>query len=510
MLMNKRNYVIVLVIGLVFFSSPVFAGAVSSQLPLDSWVYPALDKLEGLGLIDSSLKGNRPYTRLEAARLAAAAQDQLDVTTLPVADELLVELRRELAPELAELGGTMTGGYLRPLRDLRFVHAWHEGEESAILGTNARQFALDRNRQGIDFADGHSGLLSLESEARLSKWLLVAARPQVLLRETNKDAELELLDGRVALGLGPIEFSFGRQSLWWGQGRNGTLLLSNNAQPLDMLRITNPSPLRLPWIFKYLGPLRFDVFWSQLEGDRVVPDPYFSGVRLNFKPLSWLEIGGGRTTIFGGEGRPDVGLSEFLTILTGKNLSGREDTSNQLAGIDARVTLPFLWQAEFYSELAGEDEAGAFISKHALLAGLFLPRIEPSGRLALRIEYTDLAFNGAGPVWYRHSQYRSGYTYQGRLLGHHQGGDSRGLFFQLSGMFPGRISATLDLDYQERGLSQPHTETHLQPALNLSWQASEGWRLSGHFALDRVDNVDFVTSDQGTNYFTLVSLDYRM
>ena len=71
------------------------------------------------------------------------------------------------------------------------------------------------------------------------------------------------------LGLGSLEFSIGRQSLWWGQGRHGSLVLTNNAEPLDMIRLTNPNPILLPWVFKYLGPFRFDLFLTELEESRV-------------------------------------------------------------------------------------------------------------------------------------------------------------------------------------------------------------------------------------------------
>jgi len=43
------------------------------NVPLDSWVYGALDRLEGYGLIDSALSGTKPYSRLEVARLLGAA-----------------------------------------------------------------------------------------------------------------------------------------------------------------------------------------------------------------------------------------------------------------------------------------------------------------------------------------------------------------------------------------------------------------------------------------------------
>ncbi|HVS87942.1 MAG TPA: phosphatase PAP2 family protein [Candidatus Acidoferrum sp.] len=42
-------------------SSPANQG--SPYVPLDSWIYPALDRLAGLGLVDSAFVGMRPWTR---------------------------------------------------------------------------------------------------------------------------------------------------------------------------------------------------------------------------------------------------------------------------------------------------------------------------------------------------------------------------------------------------------------------------------------------------------------
>lgn len=505
-----KKLICALVVGLLCLAAPAFAVSVSAPLPLDSWVYPALDKLEGLGLIDSSLKGSRPYTRLEAARLTAAALQNRQDMRLPVARELLRELEIELRRELDELDGRGRPHALHLLRGASLTYAWREGGDSTTANrTNASQFALDTNRQGLNFSEGHNGQLLLESEARLWQRLHISARPLFAVQEHGTDGTWRLLDGRAALGLGPIEVSFGRQSLWWGQGRNGSLVLSNNAKPLDMLRITNPTPATLPWVFRYLGPVRFDVFWSELESARDVPNPYFAGMRLNLKPLPWLEIGGSRAVIFGGEGRPGVDLSEFITILAGKNLTGDEDTSNQLAALDARLTLPFLWHAEIYGELGGEDEAGAFIAKKAFMLGAYLPRIEPSGRLALRLEHANIAYQGHGPVWYRHSQYTSGYTYERKILGHHQGGDTRSWYGELSAFLPGGVSAALDLDYQKRGYSVPVAETHLQPGVHLAWQASENVRVSARYALDRVRNAGYVAGNRDTHHLALVTLEYR-
>src|SRR5712692_10562926 len=56
-------------------SSPANQG--SPYVPLDSWVYSALDRLAALGLVQSGFAGMRPWTHLECARLVDEANDSL-------------------------------------------------------------------------------------------------------------------------------------------------------------------------------------------------------------------------------------------------------------------------------------------------------------------------------------------------------------------------------------------------------------------------------------------------
>src|SRR6266550_1761754 len=48
----------------------------SPYVPLDSWIYPALDRLAGLGLIDSGFAGLRPWTRRECMRQLSEAEEK--------------------------------------------------------------------------------------------------------------------------------------------------------------------------------------------------------------------------------------------------------------------------------------------------------------------------------------------------------------------------------------------------------------------------------------------------
>src|SRR5713101_7580690 len=73
----------------------------SPYVPLDSWVYPALDRLMALGVIDSGFAGMRPWTRSECARLLGEAGDKVDGMgkESSVASDLLEALQREFRTE---------------------------------------------------------------------------------------------------------------------------------------------------------------------------------------------------------------------------------------------------------------------------------------------------------------------------------------------------------------------------------------------------------------------------
>src|SRR5260370_6758049 len=57
-------------------SSPANHG--SPYVPLDSWIYPALDRLTAMGLIDSAFEGMKPWTRNECVRLLQEASVSVD------------------------------------------------------------------------------------------------------------------------------------------------------------------------------------------------------------------------------------------------------------------------------------------------------------------------------------------------------------------------------------------------------------------------------------------------
>src|SRR6267154_564234 len=85
----------------------------SPYVPLDSWIYPAMERLAGLGLLSDEFMGMRPWTRGACARLLNEAGDQLpDVGAgNGEASKLVEALQREFRSETESLAGDVPGAF---------------------------------------------------------------------------------------------------------------------------------------------------------------------------------------------------------------------------------------------------------------------------------------------------------------------------------------------------------------------------------------------------------------
>jgi hypothetical protein len=87
------------------------ARTVSPNIPLDSYIYTYLAKLDGLGYLEEMLPDTKPYTRMRAAQWVRQMLEY--AATVPAPDyvgAMLERLRREWHPDLP--GG---GDSKRPL-----------------------------------------------------------------------------------------------------------------------------------------------------------------------------------------------------------------------------------------------------------------------------------------------------------------------------------------------------------------------------------------------------------
>lgn len=402
----------------------------STNLGVDDYTYELLLRLEAEGVIRSGLLTTKPLSRKEAARLIIEAEE-MD-TASPFIRRIIDSLKREFEPEIKSMK------YIK-LPDRVYVKYIYADRNASHLSYN---------NDGDAYSKGSNVRVGISGRGEYG-WVSFLISPELGYSDNDGDLGLKRAYGIFSFwGLG---LTLGRESQWWGPGYHGSLLMSNNAAPMTTAMFTNPEPKTLPWVFKYFGPVRFAFFVTGLEKERVIREPKLWGLRLNLKPMPYVELGIQRTALLGGKGRSeDIGTWWRSFTGEGENVSGVE-AGDQRAGGDIKITLPFRVQpVQLYMEAAGEDEAGGLPGKWAYITGIYLPRVFNLERFGFRAEYAKTT-----DVWYKHHIY-SGYTYKGRIIGHHMGGDSMDLFTELSYLIPekkGKIS--LSYDREEHNLSIP-------------------------------------------------------
>ncbi len=409
-----------------------------------------------LGLTPASLHSTRPSS---IGDLLRSFPDETDspADVGEVADEV------EHSPDMLWFA-PWAAGYEEEVAD-----QWDESETgrfrfSPVADSRLRIIAVDKtvrfeNEQGREFQNGLNFYLSHRSTARLYDRVVVTAEPELsaIEREGVPDEDagvnLRFQELTASVRIGPAEVTVGRQPLWWGPGRHGSLLLSNNARPFDLIKLSTAGPIILPWYFAHLGLIRGELFVTQLETARGVERPILAGMRLESRVLPWLEIGASRTAQFGGKGRSVTGRT-IWEVFTASTENDEDDPGNQLASIDARVIVPWSVQPfEVYGELGGEDEAGGFFSREAYLLGVYLPRIGPWHMFELGFEYADTTVFGHLRTWYTNANFPDGYTFHERIIGHHVGSDGQDFFAELRVHAPVvenlRLSLILAYGYEE-------------------------------------------------------------
>lgn len=443
----------------------------SPYVPLDSWIYPALERLIGLGHIQSGVLGMRPWTRMACARLLQDAEDKFpdNGSEEGIAGRTYAALTAEFNTELARLDGTANVGarvesvYTRmmgisgtPIRD-----GYHFGQ--TIINDYGRPYWGGVNNVTGLTADAEAGPLSIyfrgecqhapampsESPQTLAASAAADLTP-ILANGTAEVNQFALLDSTASLNLNNVQISFGKQSVWLGPGESGALLLSDNAAPIPMVKIDDVVPHKIPGPLGILGPFRAEFFVGQLSGQHwelclvptchsdtgtpnivgpnISPQPFIHGQKISFQPTPNFEFGMGVTAMFGGPGLPVTFGNYFKTyyVHTPSNNPGK-----RVSAADVAYRLPGLrnWLT-FYMDAMVWDEFSPIGSSRANVnPGIYMPQIPKIPKLELRAEGFNISRTKEffpGFVYYNADRYRSGYTNNGYLLGSWIGRAGRG------------------------------------------------------------------------------------
>jgi hypothetical protein len=303
----------------------------------------------------------------------------------------------------------------------------------------------------------------------------------------------------------------GRGSVYWGEGINGELLFSNNPRPWNMLKVESQKYEKLPWLLRYLGEFKLSAFISQLEKERVRSYAHVWGMRVTWRPIKSLEIGGTRAIQFGGAGRPNYNsLKDYWNVFVAKqeNEPGSRYDNNQIAGYDVTYYLNWLNKLKFqpfrggklYFVYAGDD---AFKPRGP--GGFPLPLA--SGHifgLSLTTGYTDFSFQytettDSAAHWYSHHNYPDGFTYHGYTIGSAIGGDSKDYYFEVAKDLKSIGNLKVSYDYTRHGVYHAPAEEMVK---GISIE------LDKELGLDKISRVLPIKVFTARLYLKLSYLDY--
>jgi Capsule assembly protein Wzi len=424
-------------------------------VPLDSWVYPAFERLISLGYADSAYLGMRPWTRTACLQILQETYPKLEAAP---GDEEAWGIFRALAAEFgtdagqtnpqAELTDVYTRNmYIagRPVND-----SFHFGQTlindygrpyqqgfNALDGFSARAQAyhFTLNVRGeYQHAPGRAAYPESVQElfAEVDNTPLVAAEP---VPQTNV---FRLINANLATSVFNHEISVGKADDWWGPTQSGSMALSNNAEPIYGLRINRTVPLRIPLLSDIMGPFRYEFLFGSLKGHRYPNAPWVHAEKFSFKPTRDIEFGFSRVVIFAGKDRVPLTFGSFWHSFTSfSNVSlaeklSRNDPGFRSSSFDFTWRLPWMerWLTLYCDSIVHDDVSPLAAPRRAAInPGLYLSHLPGLPHVDLRGESvsTDPVANSQGGGFlYWEYEYPDGYTNKGNFLGTWMGREGKG------------------------------------------------------------------------------------
>jgi hypothetical protein len=454
----------------VFLDSQMETSSMASTyVPIESWVYSAIERLAAAGYVQTAFAGLRPWTRMDFARLVTEAQEQREdhvgEGVDPNVDLLLRDLSREFARELRSqeearnreagfetIDFRSTGIHGEPLTD-----GFHSAQ--TIVNDYGRPYGQGENTYtGFSWRAAY-GSLAAYVDAELQQSALAPQPPAssdaaIAAADFTSEAALgphtgftrgRVLDAYISWTMHDNQLTFGRQSLWWGPGKGSAMLMSNNADPLTMLRYDRVRPFEIPGPGRLLGPIRVQLFAGRLSGQQFtnprgqilgqsgVPykdQPFIHGQKVAIKPTPNIELSVSRTTIFAGLGTPLTTHTVLRSLFSTSTNNDGLDPGDRRVAFDAQYRIPGLrnWLTGYVDTFTDDKLFPlAYPKSTAWSPGVYLAHVPHLSKMDLRFEgYLTprrVFFPG---FYYDNVHYLSGYTNNRQLMGSWIGRESNG------------------------------------------------------------------------------------
>jgi hypothetical protein len=448
----------------------------STNVPMDSWIYPVLERLGSMGLIPSQSVAIRPWTRQECRRQVREAEDILfgfasmdvdvDANARDEAERLLPDLRAELKEPDGRATAILESVYARfgTIAGPALTDGFHFGQtwsndfgrplgrgSSTIFGFSARAvsgrfFFYDRQEMQTDpglpartpalanlFNQVDNAPFFLPDNPHIPAAALILPAPAI--SGYVRQRPLELYAGVAFSG---NALSFGKQELYWGPTTMGPFSFSSNAEPTYNLRLVATRPHPIPFL-PNLGSYRFDIVFGKLSGHAHPARPYFNGQKFDVTLGPYLELSFTRWSILWGVGHP-MRLKTLKDNFISSNSTGATfeygdatDPGDRKSAFDFRLHVPGLSRyLTLYADSYADDELSPLNAPRRVAwhPGMYVARLPYLTHADFRFEVasSEELSKDEGPTrFFINNQYRDGNTNKGFLLGNAVGRDARAI-----------------------------------------------------------------------------------
>lgn len=511
-------------------------------------IYTDIERLSELGLLDSVIIGQRPYSIREIARITSAARARLqrregNAPSAPTAEHAVLDrLRAELAEVEAQEGvqTVLTGWSLSASStdaDRRSFSRPNNKPAEATIDPLA-----DR-RLGTPVARGQSLWLEAEHRFEPTPWAALQVRERVDFGVhtpgNGRDAAGELLVAAARLRYRNAALTAGRQQFTWTQSAGDGFFLASDAPALDQVSLTGDHPFLLPGFLEHLGPTQATLVIADLGASVVRSHSKLLTYKVSVQPSNAVEIGGTFMNHYGGEGGRSSSLGNhiidflpFLDVFRTHNYYDSTRTldvnSDKLLGTDARVRLDRVGGVLLTGEVLIDDfdprrVRQLLTSYGSQMVTMTIPRI---GSPAVSLK---LAAKHMGILTYTHGSLANGIASRGRLLGDELGPDAKSYSATLR-MEPSRkleteievrSSTYSDADYIAfyadtslkvyviRKVAKRPDELRELAMGRALFRLNEAYALSGRAGLERTRNI-YAAGGRRTDYVIALALRARI
>jgi hypothetical protein len=343
----------------------------SPALPPDHWAVTAARRAMVLGLTPREVGWAEGSLTQALAGWALREASERSTSLAPAIHDAIaadwLRFTREFPDVAARLAPQETR--LSERTAARIGHANVAAGFSSDHGQVLPVRSVDKTREDVippePVADSHEGDFELRAGGLAGRYLAADAAGG------RNEGEWGMHDWQLVGGVSALGGWVGKRALDYGPGAGGGIVFNGTAAftggGLMLAR-----PIRLPWLFRYIGPISGETFLSRIDSSAASRYPWVFASHFSISPHPRLLLGGTQAFMFSGEGQPPFTFRNFreMFFTHAIRVAGSE-FENGIASVEARWRPPIpAVPAVLYVEWGTDDNHSAWIKFPGVVAGL--------------------------------------------------------------------------------------------------------------------------------------------